>query len=100
MRPCVDFFLRDFPVQVAGKFINERQCVLSYVYLLQSSIDHLAMEQPLEEEIVVYRGLHGIDSGLVSCYLSVVGDVIRWRSFTSTSRNLELTIHKFEQSET
>jgi hypothetical protein len=86
-------------MEIANKFINELRGILSYIYLLQSSIDHLAMQQPLEEEIVVYRGLHGIDPGLASCYRSVNGNVILWRSFTSTSRNLELTIRKFVRNE-
>jgi hypothetical protein len=35
-----NFFLRNFPVEVAGKFINELRGILSYIYLLQSSINH------------------------------------------------------------
>jgi hypothetical protein len=59
-----NFFLRNFPIEVAGKFINELRGIMSYIYLLQSSIDYLAMQEPLEEEVVVYRGLHRIDGDL------------------------------------
>jgi hypothetical protein len=35
----VNHFLRCFPIQVLGKFMKELRGVLSYIYLLQSSID-------------------------------------------------------------
>jgi hypothetical protein len=57
------------------------------------------MQEPFKKEVIVYCGLHGIDHGLVACYLSVIGDIVLWRSFTSTSRNLELTIRDFVNSE-
>jgi hypothetical protein len=96
----VNFFLRNFPVEVASKFINELRGLLSYIYLLQSSINHLVIQKSLEEEVVVYRGLHDIDPGLVNCYISAIGYIILWRSFTSTSRSLELTVDRFVRSET
>jgi hypothetical protein len=51
----VNVFLRDIPVKIAAKFINEFRGILSYIYMLQASIDHFARHIPFEEEIVVYR---------------------------------------------
>jgi hypothetical protein len=36
-----------------------------------------------------------LDSGLETLYDSVVGDTILWRSFTSTSRSLEVALGRF-----
>jgi hypothetical protein len=44
-----NFRLRNFPAKDAATFINELRSILSYIHLLQSSIEHLLMQQPLEE---------------------------------------------------
>jgi hypothetical protein len=71
-----DFRLRNFPPKDAATFINEPRSILSHIHLLQSSIDHLLMQQPLEEQISPDRGLHEVDPGLATCYRSFIGDAI------------------------
>jgi hypothetical protein len=87
------------PIHIAAQFIDELQGLLSYIYLLQASIDVLAKQNPFKEEIVVYRGLKHLDPELTSLYDSVVGQNILWRSFTSTSRSLEVTLDLFISEE-
>jgi hypothetical protein len=91
----VNHFLRCFPIQVLGKFMKELRGVLSYIYLLQSSIDYCSRIQPFTESLVVYRGLRSKGSELVPLYESMIGQVIVWPGFTSTSTNVEYVIRHF-----
>jgi hypothetical protein len=91
----VNFVLRHIPVEVAGKIVKELRGLLSYIYLLQSSIHYLAMQQPLEKEMVVYRGIKDTVTGLDNLYHSVVGRNILWRSFTSVSRSVTVALERF-----
>jgi TPR repeat protein len=94
----VNYFLRCFPFQFLRKFMKELQGVLSYIYLLQSSIDYYSQFQPLAENRIVYRGFSSDGPDLVPLYESLVGEVIIWRGFTSTSTDIDVVIERFVQN--
>jgi hypothetical protein len=93
----VNDFLRNFPLQIVGKFQKELKGILSYIYLLQSSIEHQSRLKPLLSELVVYRGLPSNGANLITLYDSMVGEVIIWPSFTSTSKDSQYVIQRFLQ---
>jgi hypothetical protein len=77
--------------------MKELREVLSYIYLLQSSIDFYSQLQPLTEDCIVYRGFPSDGLRLAALYISAVGEVIIWPGFTSTSTDFECAIHRFVQ---
>jgi hypothetical protein len=95
----VNYFLRCFPMVIVGKFMNELKGILRYIYLLQSSIECCAHHQPVSEGVVVYRGIQSQGTQLATLYESMVGEVIVWPGFTSTSTNRDLVISRFLKDE-
>jgi TPR repeat protein len=94
----VNSFLRSFPVSKISKFKTELRGILSYISLLQSSIEYLWHTEPFEENAVVYRGITGSrDFG--SLYFSMIGDVVVWPGFTSTSRDRDYVLKTFITNE-
>jgi hypothetical protein len=91
----VNHFLRSFPVLLVGKFMKELSELLHYIYLLQSSIEYCSHNQPLSSDMIVYRGIRHHGRMLAPLYESMVGEVIIWPGFTSTSTNRDLVISKF-----
>jgi hypothetical protein len=91
----VNNFLRCFPFRFLGKFMKELREVLGYIYLLQSLIDYCSLCRPLTEDCIVYRGFPSGGSTLAPLYMSVVGEVIVWPGFASTSTDFECVIHRF-----
>jgi hypothetical protein len=96
----MNLFLRAFPMDFIGNFVKELRGLLSYVYLLQSSIDYWSQLHPMDEDTVVYRGIPLIGPTLAVLYESVVGEIVLWRSFTSTSRRIEIAVHSFAKNRT
>jgi TPR repeat protein len=79
----VNHFLHCFPISMVCRFMDELKHILSYIYLLQSSIECGSHETPIRENLVVYRGIRGAtDLGML--YESTIDDVIIWPEFTST----------------
>jgi hypothetical protein len=90
----VNHFLRRFPISMIAKFITELRGLLLYVYLLQSSIECLSCSEPLCENLIVYRGIaEGPNFDLL--YESIIGDVVVWPGFTSTSTNRGYVLDHF-----
>jgi hypothetical protein len=94
----VNYFLRQFPIPILNKFLKELNGILNYIYLLQSSIHECACNSPIREDQVVYRGLSSMGSKLGPLYASFIGQVIVWKSFTSTSSDLECVMRDFVRS--
>jgi hypothetical protein len=69
--------------------------LVRYIYLLQSSIEYCSHMTPLPSNLTVYRGIQQQGNVLVPLYESMVGDVIVWPGFTSTSINRDLVISRF-----
>jgi hypothetical protein len=95
----VNHFLRCFPIEIVSKFEKELRGTLHFIYLLQSSIEYRSWNEPLSETVIVYRGMSSNGSKLFGLYESMIGEVIVWRSFTSTSRDRELVIRRFIQKD-
>jgi hypothetical protein len=91
----VNRFLRGFPVNLISKLMRQLRGIVSYVYLLQSSIEQWSLRHPLLGECVVYRGFPSNGEYYISLYQSVIGELIVWRSFTSTSLDRETVISSF-----
>jgi hypothetical protein len=91
----INFFLRCFPIQFAGKFMKELGGILNYIYLLQSSIEFRSRSQELGENVVVYRGLQSDGPYIFSLYESMIGKVVVLPGFTSTSRSRDYVIDRF-----
>jgi hypothetical protein len=91
----VNDFLRKFPIEVVSKFEKELVGVLSYIDLLQSSIEQHWLAHPLPADCTVYRGfpMDGRLCGLL--YETMIGEVIVWRGFSSTSRDRDGVISTF-----
>jgi hypothetical protein len=94
----VNEFLRSFPVHLIGKLLKELGGVISYIYLLQSSIEQWSLLHPLVSDCVVYRGVSSNGSSFSMLYESVIGEVIVWRGFTSTSLDCACVISSFVTS--
>jgi hypothetical protein len=71
--------------------------MLSYIYLLQSSIGKCACKWPIAEDQVVYRGLSSGGSELGLLYASLIGQIVVWKDFTSTSSDIECAMRDFVQ---
>jgi hypothetical protein len=91
----VNHFMRCFPICMICKFMNELKGILHYVYLLQSSIEYWSHIHPLPNDVIVYRGLKSGGAQLIPLYHSMIGEVIVWSSFTSTSLTPESAINNF-----
>jgi hypothetical protein len=95
----VNHFLRCFPIQVIDKLMKELGGILRYIYLLQSSIEYCSHIKPLPSEMTVYRGIQQGGKILLPLYESLIGEVIVWPSFTSTSINRNFVISRFIKGE-
>jgi hypothetical protein len=91
----VNVFLRSFPVKVLGKFMKELEGLLSYVYLLQSSIDYCAHRCPLVTDMTVYRGISSGGCKLAELFDSMIDKFVVFPSFTSTSTDRRIAIENF-----
>jgi hypothetical protein len=81
----VNHLLRYFPVRILSKFMKELGGMLRYVYLLQSSIHYCSHIQHFSSNFWVYRAVPTGGSELVNLYHSMIGEIIVWPGFTSTS---------------
>jgi hypothetical protein len=90
----VNHFLRYFPVSMVSKFMRELNGILSYIYLLQSSIQYLSHTEPFHEDLTVYRVISG-DCDLALLYASMIGGVVVWPGFTSTSSDRNSALGSF-----
>jgi hypothetical protein len=75
--------------------MNELKGIVHYVYLLQSSIEYYSHIHPLPNDVIVYRGLESGGTQLRPLYHSMIGEVIVWSSFASTSLKQESAIADF-----
>jgi hypothetical protein len=75
--------------------MKELKGILHYIYLLQSSIESYSHIQPLPSNIIVYRGLRSGGGKLIPLYHSMIGEVIVWPSFASTSTDRDYVIERF-----
>jgi hypothetical protein len=90
----VNQFLRCFPISMVSKFMRELRGIVSYIYLLQSSIESRSHVAPIRENFVVYRGIqNSADQGMF--YESMIGDVVVWCGFTSTSTDRDYVVNEF-----
>jgi TPR repeat protein len=95
----VNHFLRYFPIGIVSKFMKELGGILHYIYLLQSSIEYCSHHQPLSCDIIVYRGIPQQGKMLAPLCESMIGEVIVWPGFTSTSTDRNLVISRFINDE-
>jgi hypothetical protein len=91
----VNHFLRCFPIRLVGKFLKELGGMMRYIVLLQSSIEYYSHDQPLSDNLIVYRGIQQNGKMLALLYESMIGEVIVWPGFTSTSIDRDLVISRF-----
>jgi hypothetical protein len=90
----VNHFLHHFPISMVSKFLFELKGILNYIYLLQSSIEFVSHSEGFITDFVVYRGIKQA-SEAAPLYESMIGDVVVWRGFTSTSTNRDYVVHNF-----
>jgi hypothetical protein len=95
----VNCFLRSFPVDLIGKLLKELHGVISYIYLLQSSIEQWSHLHPLKESCVVYRGFRSDGDKHALLYQSMIGDVVVLDGFVSASQDKDLVISSFVESD-
>jgi hypothetical protein len=95
----VNHFLRCFPVKMSSTVMKELKGSLSYGDLLQSSIECYSHIRPLPSDMIVYRGIQQHGKGLAQLYESMIGEVIVWPGFTSTSTNGSLVTSRFINGE-
>jgi hypothetical protein len=93
----VNHFLRRFPVEILDKFMGELRGILRYVHLLQSSIEYHSQNNPFVSDIISSRGLSSDGKRFAPLYESMIGEVIVWPGFTSTSTNKKLCDAVFHQ---
>jgi hypothetical protein len=86
----VNHFLRYFPISMVSKFMGELKGLVNYLDLLQSSIAFRSRDRPLREVLVVYQRIESIQ-----LYESIVGSVVIWRGFTSTSTDRDYARNHF-----
>jgi hypothetical protein len=91
----VNHCLRYFPIAIVNKFMKELDGILRYICLFQSSIEYCSHNQPLSSDIIVYRVIQQRGKMLAPLYESMIGDVIVWPGFTSTSIDRDLMISRF-----
>jgi hypothetical protein len=73
--------------------------ILRYVYLLQSSIQYYSRLRPISHDMIVYRGIQQNVKMLIPLYESMIGEVIVWPGFASTSPDRNFVISRFLQNE-
>jgi hypothetical protein len=95
----VNRFLRFFPIQLVGKFMKELRGLLSYIYLLQSSVDYSSRLTGNNKNRIVYRGFPSNGAATVALYQSLIGEVIIWPAFVSTSTDIACVFRCFVRSE-
>jgi hypothetical protein len=95
----INRLLRDFPIQLVGKFMKELQGMMNYIYLLQSSIDYCSRTQKFQSGLVVYRGIPSGGRDLADIYESMIGEMIVWKGFTSTSTKRDYVIEHFVRTD-
>jgi hypothetical protein len=91
----VNHFLRSFPILIVSKFMRQLQGILRYIYLLQSSIEYISWTSPIDCDLTVYRGISQGFAELFMLYDSMIGKVIIWPGFTSTSTDKNHVIDHF-----
>jgi hypothetical protein len=91
----VNHFLRCFPIRIIAQFMKEVGGILRYIYLLQSSIEYCSHMKPLVSNMTVYRGIQQHGKHLVPLYESMIGEVIVWPGFTSTSLDQDIVTDAF-----
>jgi hypothetical protein len=69
--------------------------ILRYIDLLQSFIEYSSYMKPLVSNTKVYRGIQQHGKQLVPLYKSMIGEVIVWPGFTSTSPVQNFVISRF-----
>jgi hypothetical protein len=79
---------------MVSKFMRELKGLVNYLYLLQSSIAFRSRDRPLRENLVVYRGVEQSYES-VQLYESIVGNVVVWPGFTSTSTDRDYMLNHF-----
>jgi hypothetical protein len=94
----INHFLRKFPINLIRKFMKELGGVLSYIYLLQSSIEQWSLLHPLRSDCIVHRGFHSDGPSQAVLYESMAGEVIVFGGFVSASQNRDRVISKFVRS--
>jgi hypothetical protein len=77
------------------KFINELKGILHYIYFRQSSIEYCSHINRFPSDIVVYRGLKSGGVKLIPLSHSMMGEIIVWPSFASTSTDRDNAIEHF-----
>jgi hypothetical protein len=92
-------FLRSFSIRITGQFMKELQGTLRYIYLLQSSIDYDSHIHPFSRELIVYRGIRQNGKMLMPLYESMIGEVIVWPGFASTSASRDFVTSRFIDNE-
>jgi hypothetical protein len=95
----VNHFLRCFPIDIVGKFLGELKGILHYIYLLQSSLEYYSYRHPLSDYLLVYRGFMSGGGQLAPLYESMIGEIIVWSGFTSTSTDRDCVINRFMKDE-
>jgi hypothetical protein len=85
-------------MSVVGKFMKELGGIMRYSYLLQSSIEYCSHIRPLLSNMLVYRVIQQQGKDLVPLYESMIGEVIVWPGFTSTSTDRDFIIARFVKS--
>jgi hypothetical protein len=91
----VNHFLRSFPLELVSKFEKELGGILSYIALLQSSIHRCSVLSPLTSDCTVYRGFGAGGASEALLYETIVGEVIVWGGFSSTSLDRDYVISRF-----
>jgi hypothetical protein len=94
----VNDFLRYYPISMVSKFMYELRGILRYIYLLQSSIESRSRTEPIRQNLVVYRGVRDCYK-FVQLYESIIGDVVVWPAFTSTSTDRNSVLNQFVSDE-
>jgi TPR repeat protein len=90
----INRFLRHFPMSMVSKFLGELKGILHYIYLLQSSVEILSETDPIQENLIVYRGVKQCGNHAL-LYESLIGDIVVWPGFTSSSTNRDLVLRRF-----
>jgi hypothetical protein len=79
-------------------FMDELNGILSFIYLLQSSIQFRSCENPIRENVFVYRGVGGA-SHLVMLYESMIESVVVWSEFTKASTDCDYVLNHLIRDE-
>jgi hypothetical protein len=91
-------FLAHFPISLVSKYMRELQGFLHYIYLLQSSIEYHSHTNPIRENLIVHRGIQRT-AAFAQLYESMIGDIVVWPGFTSTSADRDYLLRYFVTGE-